>query len=81
MATDPGTFSLAFDWIQNNDATSGNPLNLTSVATDYRASISTRIRVLNDLETSSAKTWALDSAGYVTGIGGSAFASSSVARV
>ena len=71
MTGENGVFSLAYDWIQTNDV-SGSPLNLTAVATDARTSLSTRIRILNDLTgSSSPKSWTVNTANYANTINGS----------
>ena len=71
MTGEPLKVSLEYGWIQTNDASNGNPLNLTAVVTDHRTSISAQIRVLNDLETASPKSWGITTTGYVTGVNAS----------
>lgn len=68
MTTEHGVFSLAYDWIQTNDV-SGSPLSLTAVATDARKTLSTRIRVLNDLNSTSPTSWTINTANYANSVG------------
>ena len=71
MTGEHGVFSLAYEWIQTNDI-SGSPLNLTAVATDARQTLSTRIRVLNDLNSSSPTSWTINTANYANTVNGAA---------